>query len=68
MQTTEEFNSATISKSSLNHDSANSNLEKNFLKLKELYDTLYKANVALMKDQKDLEEKYSKLLKAYNKE
>jgi hypothetical protein len=68
VQTTEEFNSATISKSSLNHDSASANLEKNFLKLKELYDTLYKANVALMKDQKDLEEKYSKLLKAYNKE
>jgi len=44
------------------------NLERNFLKLKELYDTLYKANLALMKDQKDLESKYSKLLKAYNKQ
>ena len=43
-------------------------LEKNFLKLKELYDTLYKANVTLMQDQKDLEGKYSKLLKAYNKQ
>lgn len=44
------------------------NLERNFLKLKELYDTLYKANLNLMKDQKDLEAKYSKLLKAYNKQ
>jgi hypothetical protein len=42
-------------------------LEKNFLKLKELYDTLYKANVALVKDQKELQEKYTKLLKAHNK-
>jgi hypothetical protein len=41
-------------------------LEKNFLKLKELYDTLYRANVALVKDQKELQEKYTKLLKAYN--
>lgn len=39
-------------------------LEKNFLKLKELYDTLYKANLALVKDQKELQEKYTKLVKA----
>ena len=42
-------------------------LEKNFLKLKELYDTLYKANVSLVKDKKELQDKYSKLLKAHNK-
>jgi hypothetical protein len=51
-----------------NGQNNNSNLERNFLKLKELYDTLYKANLALMNDQKDLEGKYSKLLKAYNKQ
>ena len=42
-------------------------LEKNFLRLKELYDTLYKANVALVKDQKELQDKYTKLLKAHAK-
>jgi hypothetical protein len=42
---------------------ANNQMEKNFLKLKELYDTVYKANTALMRDQKELKEKYSKLLK-----
>lgn len=42
-------------------------LEKNFLKLKELYDTLYKANVALVKDQKELQDKYTKLLKVQTK-
>ena len=36
--------------------------------MKELYDSLYKANISLMRDQKDLETKYSKLLKAYNKQ
>ena len=65
MQTLEEA-SLGVSGDKLEQGSAN--LEKNFLKLKELYDTLYKANVALMKDQRDLEEKYSKLLKAYNKD
>lgn len=38
------------------------------MKLKELYDTLYKANVTLMKDYKDVQDKYTKLLKAYNKQ
>ena len=42
---------------------SNTQLEKNFLKLKELYETVYKANTALMRDQKDLKEKYSKLLR-----
>ena len=42
-------------------------LEKNFLKLKELYDTLYKANLSIMKDHKELQEKYTKVLKSYHK-
>lgn len=46
---------------------AEDSLEKNFLKLKELYDTVYRANVALVKDQKELQDKYTKLLKVHNK-
>lgn len=42
-------------------------LEKNFLKLKELYDSLYKANASLLRDHNELEEKYTKLLKVFNK-
>lgn len=55
---------ATISTSTSNlHESEKDEkeiLESNFLKLKDLYDTLYKSNLSLMKDHKDLEGKYSR--------
>jgi hypothetical protein len=50
-----------------NHAGPDEHLEKNFLQLKNLYETLSKANMALLKDQKELQEKYSNLMKAYTK-
>lgn len=41
-------------------------MEKSFMKMKELYDNVYKANLQLMKDHKNLQEKYAKLLEEHN--
>jgi hypothetical protein len=38
-------------------------LEKNFMKLKSLYDTLYRSNQDLLSEHKEVQEKYAKLIK-----